>query len=226
MKSRHTILTCLFLLGFPAARAQSLISTGMPDRLFTLGVRAGANTSNINIDSRAFDVWNVNSWGTGFELGAVASINMRDFFSLQPGFFYESRSGNYAYQTETAGESVTQLGHFRHYNFTVPVTAQLRMQLLPGAVWSVDAGPYFSWLLHEKNPTPVYYLPPGAADAGEMAEAELNRYDWGLRVGTGLNFLTHFYAGIHYKAGMRDVWRQQALGGRRKTWTFTVGYDF
>lgn len=212
------------------ANAQSLIDAGTPDNLFTIGLRAGLNTSNINIDNEVFPEWNVNSWGTGFELGAVVNINLRNFFSLQPGFFYESRSGNYAYSgmegLSPSNLDNSQMGHYRNYHFTVPVMAQLRMKLLPGAVWSVDVGPYFSWLLHSKHKNEIKYAEPGMGGAFIVRDAERNRYDWGLKVGTGINFLTHFYAGLHYKMGMRDVWNTQYLGGRSKVWTFDVGYDF
>lgn len=222
-------ISCALFAGILSADAQSLIDTGMPEHLFSLGLRAGVNTSNINIDKEVFPDWNVNSWGTGFELGAVFNINLRNFFTLQPGFYYESRSGNYAYARSTGvGAEYTdaQMGHYRNYHFTIPVIAQLRMKLLPGGTWSVDVGPYFSWMLHSKHHDDIVYIAPGQAGNAELRTAERNRYDWGLKVGTGINFLTHFYAGIHYKIGMRDVWNTDYLGGRSKVWNFTVGYDF
>lgn len=209
-----------------SVQAQKLFDAGTPDNLFTLGLRAGINTSNLNIDKRVFPSWNVNSWGTGFELGAVVNINLRNFFTLQPGFFYESRSGNYAYSAQDLPISAeNQMGHYRNYHFTIPVIAQYRMNLIPGCTWSVDLGPYFSWLLHNRQRDGILYAEPDQIP-GIIKQAELHRYDWGLKVGTGLEFLTHFYAGIHYKAGMRDSWNSDWLGGRSKVWTFTVGYNF
>lgn len=213
------------------ASAQSFFSTGVPEHLFSLGVRAGLNVSNQNVDKGVFNGWNVNSWGSGFQLGAVVSINMRDFFALQPGFFYESRSGNYAYLSEglqpvaEETQDFMQLGHYRNYWFTVPVMAQLRFNLLAGAKWTVDVGPYFSWMLHNKNKDAFQEgVPEGTAV--EYAAAERKRFDFGFKFGTGINFLTHFYIGVHYMAGSLDVWKQKSLGGRNKTWTVTAGYDF
>lgn len=225
---KRIIASAAILATIGVASGQSLIDTGTPDNMFTVGVRAGLNASNINIDKEVFSEWNVNSWGTGFELGAVVNVNLRNFFTLQPGFFYESRSGNYAYSGSQTLEDtrIDQMGHYRNYHFTIPVLAQLRMKLLPGAVWSVDVGPYFSWLIHSKHKNDIYYYEPGTGGVAQKREAERNRYDWGLEIGTGINFLTHFYAGLHYKTGMRDVWNTEYLGGRSKVWSFSVGYDF
>lgn len=232
-----TLVAAMTFLSAHAISAQQLFSAGIPDNLFTIGLRAGLNTSNQNVDHNVFNSWNVNSWGTGFELGAVVNINLRNFFTLQPGFFYESRSGNYAYDTvivdsfEADGTpltyDLTQLGHYRNYHFTIPVIAQLRMGLLPGAIWSVDVGPYFSWLIHSKHQEDVYYQPIAIGNyAAPLERAHRRRYDFGLKIGTGINFLTHFYLGVHYKAGTMDVWDAEALGGRNKTWNITAGYDF
>lgn len=227
MKRTYLTKFLLFLATLlpSAVTAQTLFDAGIPDRLFTVGLRAGVNSSNLNIDKHVFPGWNVNSWGTGFELGAVVNVNLRNFFTLQPGFFYESRSGSYAYMAENLpiGNDV-QLGHYRDYHFTVPIMAQYRLYLLPGCAWSVDLGPYFSWLLHTSRPDEIMYSDPDAQ--GRLRTAGRHRYDWGLKVGTGINFFTHFYAGIHYKAGMRDSWNTDWLGGRSKVWTVTVGYDF
>lgn len=231
MKSKKFLLTFVASLLTLPVFSQGLFSTGVPDNLFSIGVRAGVNVSNQNVDKGVFNGWNVNSWGSGFQLGAVVSINMRDFFALQPGFFYESRSGNYAYLSENTatpdsdGADYMQLGHYRNYWFTVPIIAQLRLNLLPGAKWTIDVGPYLSWLLHSKNNRALDEgIPEGPAL--EYASAERRRYDFGFKFGTGINFLTHFYIGVHYMAGTLDVWKKEELGGRNKTWTVTAGYDF
>ena len=240
MKTSIISLSILGVSLLPIATASAqLIDPGMPEHLFTLGLRAGLNTSNLNINKDIFNGWNVNSWGTGFELGVVANINLRNFLTLQPGFFYESRSGNYAYDSEFitywgagAGEmpvfeNITQLGHYRNYHFTVPVMVQFRLALAPGVTWSVEAGPYFSWLLHSKHGDTILYQEesyPGVV--GALLEAEPNRYDFGFQFGTGIHCLRYLYLGVHYKAGARNVWNREALGGRHKIWSVTAGIDF
>lgn len=223
-KTPVALLFALVLSLLPAQGfSQKIFDAGIPSNLFTVGLRAGVNTSNLNIDKDVFPSWNINSWGTGFELGATVGLNLRNFISIQPGFFFESRSGNYAYASQNLpAASETQMGHYRNAHFTIPILAQYRIKLLPGCTWSIDVGPYFSWLLHSRHHEQILYADP----ASLVRSAQRNRYDWGLKVGTGLDFLTHFYAGIHYKAGMRDVWNSQLLGGRSKVWTFSVGYNF
>ena len=82
---------------FSNAKANDFLSSEVPDELFNIGVRIGLNTSNRTFNKDFFRSWNTNSWGTGIDAGVVVNLNMRDFFALQPGFFFESRSGNYSY---------------------------------------------------------------------------------------------------------------------------------
>ena len=115
------------LAGILPAASQEFFSTDEPAQLFNLGVRVGLNTSNRTITGMTASVWNHNSWGVGFDAGFVADINLKNFISLQPGFFYETRSGAFAYQnTLYAGEvhtTKTQVGKGREYLFTVPIVA-------------------------------------------------------------------------------------------------------
>ena len=80
-----------------SASAQDFFSTDDPETLFNLGVRVGINTSNRTLSNSIGNIWNINSWGTGFDAGVVADINFKNYISVQPGFFYESRSGSFVY---------------------------------------------------------------------------------------------------------------------------------
>ena len=65
--------------------AQKFLDTSAPDRLLTMGARIGVNSSNATVKDDVYDLWNKNSWGTGFDLGVVADINIRNFIAIQPG---------------------------------------------------------------------------------------------------------------------------------------------
>ena len=112
------------------------------------------NASNRTFNNNYFDKWNVNSWGLRFRcLGVVVNINMREFFSLQPGFFFQSRSGNYSLVEEYINnrdekDNFIQIGDYRIYNFVIPVMASFRFSIADNLKWLVEAGPYAQFKLH------------------------------------------------------------------------------
>lgn len=206
--------------------AVGFFSTAAPDKLFSFGVRVGINTTNQTVGKDMFETWNVSSWGTGFTAGVVAPINFRDFFAIEPGFFYESRSGDYAYaDPAVSGAQNVELGHYRLYNFVIPVLAKVRFNLTSKVVWSLDFGPYYSLRLNSTN----RYLSINSGVEDEDAPFPLGKRkgsDFGFKFGSGLRLMNHFYVGVHYSAGTLNVWKDKDLGGRNKGWTFSAGWDF
>lgn len=231
MKIKSFLLTALMSLAAFTASADDFFSTEPAEKLFTFGARLGVNASNRTFSSSSFDAWNVNSWGTGFQVGAVANINFRDYLSVQPGIFFESRSGNYSYAADylsNAGnpETFYQLGHLRSYNFTIPVMGVVKFNVLDELKWLVEFGPYFQIKLHSSDGNQIL-VPVRAPNAilYDQVYAESNSVDFGFKMGTGLKLFDHYYFGIHYSAGILNVWKFPE-GGRNKAWLFTLGYDF
>lgn len=189
------------------------------NNIFDLGFRIGFNTSN---QTRSGDnmLLNLDSWGTGFNAGVIADIKITNAWAIQPGVFFESRSNNYSYIHILHSE----YGHTRYTNFTIPVLASYKLHLNSNTHLSFDLGPYFQFGV-------------GGSDKGTSINGNINyedgyydkrnKFDIGIKIGGGLHFLSNMYAGVHYEAGLRDVWKKEyADGGRRKSWVFTIGYDF
>lgn len=213
------------------AGAENFLSTKAADKLMSLGVRFGVNTSNRTFSQDYFQQWNVNSWGTGVDAGVVYDLNLRDFFTLQPGFFFESRSGNYAYaqdyyQNGTA-DKFTEMGHYRNYNFTVPVMVSFRFNITESLRWAVEAGPYAQFQLHSSDNGKITVIDPqsSSSDVLRARTAKTESSDFGLKAGSGLIINKKYSLNIHYLAGCKNVWKEPHAGGRNKTWTFTVGYE-
>lgn len=215
-----------------------LFSSAMPDRLFTLGVRAGVNTSNQTLAKDFLTGWNQNSWGTGFELGAVGNLNMRDFLTIQPGLFFETRSGSYVYESGVLNEASGmvgdvagsmkmgfQTGRYRDYRLTVPLMAVFWANVGPALQWNLHGGPYWSWTLH-RHGDEWLELPDRDLIPYGWIKARRNKYDWGLKLGTGIRVLRHLTLDVSYKWGLHRVWNHQQLGGRSKLWSVTAGVDF
>ena len=235
---KKTILSlALFCLGITPALSADFFSTDQPDQLFNFGVRLGVNTSNRTVAKKAIDGYNVQSWGTGFDLGVTADINFRDYISVQPGIFFESRSGNYTFVSpiaEIANTSITamQAGHLRSYAFTIPVVGSLHLNVTNDIRWNADFGPYVSFLLGSSMKDKVLqYTAFGATE--QVFSQKPATIDFGFKLGTGLQILKHYYVGVHYMAGATKAWKDfkidsntiRRFGGRTKAWVFTIGYD-
>lgn len=233
MKLTFKLLLAAFLSTslYASAQETEFFSTEHCPELFTFGIRAGVNASNHTFPSGVFNAWSVNSWGSGFDLGGVVTLNIRDYLAIQPGFFFESRSGNYAYAADyitllNKKDTQYQLGHSRSYFFNIPVLAQARFNVSENFRWNVDLGPYFQFKLHASDGDQIVVL-ERAADSNIYHQriASTNFFDFGFKMGTGLTYAGHYSFSIHYLAGMLDVWNYPK-GGRNKAWTFTLGYDF
>lgn len=227
------LIAWLFLAlaaAMPASAAE-FFSTAQTETIFDLGVRVGVNTSNRTLSSSIASIWNHNSWGTGFDAGAVCDINFRDFISVQPGFFFESRSGAFTYMSTAYlnGESFvkTQVGKGREYLFTIPVVGSLHFNLANNLRWNVDFGPYFQIKLKSTFDGKFSY--PEATPIGGLEyfnNVKTAKCDFGLKMGTGLDIHRHYYVGVHYLAGLLNPWNPGKLGGHNKEWMFTIGYTF
>lgn len=232
------------------AQASDFFDTGRPASLFDLGVQIGVNTSNRTVNKEIFNLWNNNSWGTGFDLGVTADINFRDYISLQPGFFFESRSGSYAYAFNYINEALepselSQFGKVRSYNFTIPIMASVHFNVTDDLRWNVEIGPYFQIVLKNAKGSGFMYdsdmnftttdpeVKPvraednnSAANPTKFMSSHADNFDFGFKFGTSLTLKRHYSIGVHYMAGCLDVWKEDALGGRNKAWVFTIGYTF
>lgn len=246
MKRLSVIIAAILALGTMHGNAQLRIDTSNATRPFNIGVRIGANTSNLSnnmldvvpsIHSSSVD------WKAGFTGGAVVDILMRNFFAIQPGLFFETRSDSFQRVTVIEGDathmSVTEGDHSSSY-LKIPVLASFRFMIGSTAEWQIEAGPYFSFGLggNEKYSTLVSGQPATERRYKRSyfgSDGIVKSYDWGFKMGMGLLFKEHWYAGIHYEAGCRNVLKSNAhsdnalfpdLSGHNKTWDFTIGYNF
>lgn len=213
------------------ASAKGLFDTSAPSNIFTFGARIGINTANFSPGSSfpAESTTTNNNWGTGFNVGIVVNLNLRGFFVIQPGFFFESRSNDFTSVYASSDNMSVSNGHTRNYTFQIPILASLRITPVKFLKWSIDFGPYISFGLGGKTKSDIQTMQPGNIYEGYNYNNGYydnhKRMDFGLKMGTGITILSHYYFGIHYEAGMLDAFKN-SLGGKNKAWTFTLGYDF
>lgn len=231
MMKKYIMGAALALVALMPAKAEDFFSTADSETLFDLGVRIGMNTSNRTISQSVASLWNQNAWGTGFDAGVVCDINFKNFISVQPGFFYESRSGSFAYQSTaltSTGDAyiLTQLGKGREYLFTIPIVASVHFNVQDHLRWNVDLGPYFQFKLKSTFDKKFSY--PEATPSGGLEylnNVKTSKCDVGIKFGTGLDIYEHYYIGVHYMAGLLNAWNPGRLGGHNKAWLFTIGYN-
>lgn len=225
---RSLLLLSVVLMSTVSIQAGGFLDSSRPEKLFNLGVRFGINTTNRNVDKAIFNEWNVNSWGTGIDAGVIADLNIRDYISLQPGFFYESRSGKYAYVYSYDSDMFSQYGQVRSYNFTIPILAALHFNVAPQVRWNVEIGPYVQLFLKNSKGNGFSYIDPDTATTAhpDTDVAKASNFDFGFKFGTSLTIRRHYTVGVHYLAGWLDAWKEDELGGRNKAWVFSIGYDF
>lgn len=235
--SGRLLSTLLFIGAFLQAGAADFFSTDDAEQFLTFGARIGINTSNTSVTDKAIKGYNVNSWGTGFDIGAVCDIHFKDFISLQPGFFFESRSNNYTYNhTAVFDETVSnmvQMGHMRTYRFVIPVVGSLHLNVSDDVRCNVDLGPYIAFGLgSDRNDKSVVISDYNALAISPFTQKPKTT-EFGFKIGAGLQVLRNYYFGIHYYGAFTGAWKDYTVenikttyGGHNKAWVFTVGYDF
>lgn len=221
-------LNLLMWFIFPV-KGQDFFSTEAAPDFFTFGARIGFNTSNRTFPSNHYNLWNRNSWGTGFNAGFLANLNFKDYLTIQPGIFYESRSGDYNYVSNEIGTEfgkLSQYGHWRGYYLTIPIMGIVKFNLADNIKWSVEFGPYFQFSLKQSGQNDLIALidPSPYSSFYGFFVPSLHTFDFGFKMGTGLTFLQHYYVGVHYMAGVCNAW-SSPQGGKNKSWMFSIGYE-
>lgn len=242
---RLLCMLCVLVACASIAGAQLRIDISDAERPFNVGVRMGLNTSNLSSNQLDLvpDLHSTSvDWKAGFTGGVVIDIIMRNFFALQPGFFFETRSCSFSHVQQIGDPARLQLmeGTQSSSYFKIPILASFRVLVTDDLEWQMDFGPYFSFGLggNEK----YTYVSPGNDYHGREFKRDyfgdkgfVRSYDWGFKMGMGLSVMKHYYVGIHYEAGCRNVLLPNAynpepvlygLKGHNKAWDFTIGYTF
>ena len=231
----------LFMLNAGVAKAQS-----MP---FSIEVRAGVNSSaqSVNFDELFSGIQEDNvTWKAGYQVGVIVDMKMSSRVALQPGFFYKKSS--YDYFTAAVNDNGRSMrmasGEASYSSYQIPVLVSYRLNL-SAVEWQIDAGPYVSFGSGGDNKlqsteinvsggnveTRAYKYKNGFYDDSDGLIVGCDKFDWGLKFGTGFKVLGKYYIGVHYNAGLRNVGKQHAdfnkkVKVKNKSLDFSLGYSF
>lgn len=222
MKIKLLAAALLGVCGISTASAQDWVDTSEADNLLSYGVRLGFNTSNASRNGEQFKS-KFESWGTGFDAGVVVNLNFNNSVSIQPGFFFQSRSHDYSFVYKHPEEGVVEYGHTLCRSFQVPVMGIFTMHPSDNLKWNIEFGHYFNFGLSgsDKGTQQVGFEEQKYSDG---YYDDRKKFDFGFKMGTGVQMYQHYYLGVHYECGACSVWKH--AGGHNKAWTFTLGYDF
>lgn len=248
MKTKAFLVGALLLCSATASQAE-IIDTGTPLNPFGLELRLGINESEISnnlMDAAPHCVIN-NSWGSGFSVGAVVDLKLKNYISIQPGIFYQSRNMSYKDMFDTAYPGIIEhtssyiSGKVRSYDITIPVLASVKLNFTPIFTIRVEAGPYFQFGTGGNNKYDFTTAADVAAGIDEHSytyktdvygdDGGLRTFDWGLKFGVGCVFAHKFSLNIHYLSGFKNAYKAELsdnlkrdLKGHHKAWEITLGY--
>lgn len=207
-----------------------------------VGIRAGVNTSNIS-ETRLTPGWTLShepQWKPGFTVGAIVDIPLKHNFYLTPGFYYDYRHNDYdmmySYVANNKEVAVRNLGTVTTNWFQIPMLMSFRIPV-KFVQFQFDFGPYISLGLggRDKVTSIMYgedpFVEPGTVRTNAFGYGDDSRYfniDWGFDFGVGLLFVDHYYVGVHYLIGARNLALNKQLLSKAHShqWQFSIGYNF
>lgn len=227
-----SIIALFACFGSVNLKAQEFFDTDIARKFFSLGARVGFNTSNRSFPTGDFVNHTFTNWGIGFNAGVVANLNLREYISLQPGFFYSTRSADLINIAEYTAlpiygggqRTYYEKNHLLGYYFNIPIMGIMKFNLAENIKWNVEFGPYLEFALKQKGFDNVILLYRPNKNFAHYS-AKQNSFDFGFKLGSGLTFYKKYYVGFHYLAGVCHAWHDPA-GGKNKSWQFSVGYEF
>lgn len=231
-------------------RANDFMDKGASGSFIEFGVRLGVNSSSQKINHS--DIYSdtqrtFTEWKAGFEVGAIVDLNIKDYFTLQPGFFFQNKSYDYTVLKANFGNGTMEqmLGHTRFYYFQIPVLASLRFNLSHDFRWHIDFGPYFAFGLGGDNEMEVFsaYINNGDGAIkrtnykekffgdGDGNIVGMKKFDWGAKLGTAFTFKRHYTLGIHYNLGLKNIANSnikhlKKASAYNREWVVSLGYNF
>ncbi len=248
---KKAILFCIAMLIPVAVNSQQrIIDTSRPDKFITFGVRAGLNSSGLDNNYLSVQpemIQNNFYWRTGGHLGGAVDMYLRQFLSIQTGFYWENRSFDCSLMAADSKEDYmgSMFVNARFNYLHIPVMLSLKFNLLPDLVSELNFGVYYAIGVGGKKKSHSYIAfgdedselifdtantETGYFSAGSKDFLAVRKSDFGLKIGTGLTFFKHYYIGVFYQRGLKNIAKQNEGSPRlefhNNCWNVSLGYNF
>lgn len=245
------ILLCAIAAMSTAAYAQKpFLDTSRPEKFISFGVRAGLNSSGLDnnyLSAQPEMIQNNFYWRTGGQLGGSVDLYLRQFLAIQTGFFWENRGFDCSLMAADTNEDYmgSMFVNARFNYLHIPVMLSLKFNILPDVLSQLDFGMYYAIGVGGKKKQHSYIAfgdenselifdtantETGYFDAGSKDFLAVKKSDLGLKIGTGLTFFKHYFIGVYYQRGLKNI-AQQNFGSPRlefhnSCWNVSLGYNF
>ena len=186
---KKLLLTVLVLFSFISVHSQDI----------RFGAKMGLNLARIGGDNYSTELYGIGNYGygiigtrTGFHIGAIAEIPLKDKLFLQPEILYSSEGSTWKWGL---GESKTKLDFIR-----LPVLA--KYYFIEGL--SAEAGPVFGFLINAKreefDPSKTYNV--------FVIRDVINEYktiDAALAIGATYRLNMGIFFSLRYNKGLLNI---------------------
>lgn len=229
------------------ASAIPLMMTAQQKAPVKVGLRVGVNTSNISetrVPAGKTEIHEM-SWKPGFNAGAIVDIPIKHNFYLTPGFYFDYRHDEYTlistYPIQTDGIKSEVAEHTQGSVttnwFHIPMLVSYRIPLKI-VEFQFDFGPYISLGLGGRDNEvirqyngDVPFMESSVIKHNAFGYGSDSRYfniDWGFDIGVGMLFAKHYYVGVHYLLGARNLALNKDVirKAHSRAWQFSIGYNF
>lgn len=166
---------------------------------FKLGIKGGWDFENFDISGNVGNQLKKDK-STSWNLGAVAQIHLTDNLHLQPEVLYSTQKNTLAYMdTETKQE-------FKMSYFKVPVNLLYKFNV-PVVNPYISGGLYFGYIVNRND----------------ISKREINKTDWGVSVGAGVEFLG-FQVSANYNWALKNISEISDIKWRNNKFNISVAF--
>jgi opacity protein-like surface antigen len=164
---------------------------------FKLGIKGGWDFENFDISGSIGNQLKKDK-SVSWNLGAVAQIHLTGNLHLQPEVLYSTQKNT------IAGNEVKQ--EYKMSYFQVPVNLLYKFNLTAVSPY-VSCGPYFGY----------------AVKRNDISKHNINKTDWGVSVGAGIEFLG-FQVSANYNWALKDISEVKDIKWKNNKFNVSVAF--
>jgi len=180
-----------------------IATTNAQDRI-AIGLKAGFNSTKLNLSDVPSEIEVKNEAKSGFLIGAYGKLRLTESFSIQPELYYAKKTSELSVIDGADSESIDGTFH----TWDVPILANLQiLDLSVVKVYGI-AGPVASFIAKTKTDIPEW--------------DDFKSTNWTFQAGAGVE-VWRLTADVRYEWGMSDISKLD-IGQKTDVLTFSVGF--
>ncbi len=169
---------------------------------FTLGIKAGVNSTKMKLSDIPDGETVKNEAKSGLLVGAFARLNLLGSLSVQPEIYYAKKQSSYKV-TDNSGTTYSETNAM--HTWDIPLLVNLNLVDLKVAKIYGLAGPVASFITKS-----------------DLEEFDMESTNWTFQAGFGAD-IWKLTADFRYEWGMKDI-SKMSIGQKTDVFTFSVGF--